>query len=671
MTVTSTTPFDTHASDAAGTADVEVQFGLAIGDLLAQSPRDSSPYVLRTAEFERQRCELPGQGVCLVDSYPSFEGAACAFIRLQAGEERQLAIHFNGAFDLRACPLGGWQLLARDSNAPSYWIPGRPVLRKLGELGHVLLEREPDLTGISISSDGWRVALHMPADWCMDWVIWRFEGESGVVASELQKPLNVERHPVFLWGSKVNCRLPGDLYRFLIHGAVYTDDFVWPRKWKFCAETDAHGIYTALDALESTTKKRLYALLKRQVLYSVMLRQAGDGGWYHGEWTTLMESHVRFHNAAMSVLEAGLDEYGDEALRDSLSKAAAFLATYTDRTDLGAWFLHDSLERSSDAMEEMRRQTNTPWIPSRVLGKSPTNKLILNSHVDALVILDRYSQLTGDTRHDALVQSGCDAATRLLALRPAETLYRWVYRAVNLTLLPKGAAAALPAPVRLIKRLTWMFLTPRLHRVKRIFPRLVMPGGLIERHIAPLHHDINYHPVNVMDLARLQRRFPALDLGAVIAEAVKAVAKSQLLAYWAEANNRRFAVVVWADALYHLCMLDPSPELRQNLACAMLQANDAGMGLPASLLGGDTEAVAREHRHPCPSPRDRRLIVANLCHGARVELLVVNPTKSELSLEWEANAPDSVSWADGAGRHVSDTPATPQVPARGWLIGLA
>jgi len=38
-------------------------------------------------------------------------------------------------------------------------------------------------------------------------------------------------------------------------------------------------------------------------------------------------------------------------------------------------------------MEEMRRQTRTPWIPSRTLGKSPTNKLILNTHLMPSLLL--------------------------------------------------------------------------------------------------------------------------------------------------------------------------------------------------------------------------------------------------------------------------------------------
>jgi len=119
-----------------------------------------------------------------------------------------------------------------------------------------------------------------------------------------------------------------------------------------------------------------------------------------------MESHYRLHNAAMLMLVSGLEETGDPVLRMALQRAAAFLSRCTDQTDIGAWFLHDSLEKSAEAMEEMRRQTRTPWIPTRTLGKSPTNKLILNTHLDAIVTLDRYREVTGENRYSELLASG-------------------------------------------------------------------------------------------------------------------------------------------------------------------------------------------------------------------------------------------------------------------------
>jgi hypothetical protein len=630
---------------------------------------DAQP-VLNTPRFTRTRQDEDAQSTILLDRFPD-AGASCCFVRLQRGPARTLSFIAEGAYVLEASPSGGWLLKAVQPGSPSYWIPQAPMLRTLDDCGHITAERPASVVGIRASATDMGVELQVPADWCLDWTCWRFEPGEANLLDALQHPLSLEQRPYFLWGSKVNFRLPADVYLYLLHGHVYTNDFVWPRKWKFCSEIDAYGLYLTLHGLELATRKKLYGLLKRQILYSVIARQAPDGGWYQGEWTDLMESHYRLHNSAMLMLEAGLEEAPEETLRQSLKRAAAFLAGCTDRTDIGVWFLHDSLERDAESMEEMRRQTNTPWIPSRVLGKSPTNKLILNTHLDAIVTMDRYREITGDDQYAGRIESARAATRTVLGLRPAEPLYRLLYWAIGLTLLPKADALRLSFPLRALKRLTWMHLTPQMHRVKRIFPRLVMPGGLIERHLSPLHYDINYHPVNVMDLVRYWRRFPAEDLAGVIDAAVKAVTDSQLLTYWAEGKPRQFAIVVWVDALYHLCTMSPSHAYRRHLAQAMQQAQDAGLGLPPSLLGGDAEVVGPAEQQPCPSPTHASLLVANLSCGQQTEILVVNPSRDGLKLAWESPVAGTLCWTGASGQPVSDLASSLSVPARGWILGRA
>lgn len=624
---------------------------------------------LRSDHFTRSQAALDGPDTALLDTFAAQAGAACCFLRLGQGEARTVRFTARGAYRLASKENVGWLLFPTDPMAPAYWIPQPPMLRKSDPFGHILAERPVSLSGLNVASDETAVELKLPNDWCLDWVFWRIEPVAAHLAAGLEQPLNIEKRPYFLWGSKVNFTLPAGVYQYLIHGQVYTNDFVWPRNWKFFSELDAYGLYLALDGLESATGKAFYGLLKRQILYSVIARQADDGGWYQGEWTDLMESHYRLHNGAMLMLAAGLEEFGDDAIRTSLTKAAAFLASCTDRTDIGHWFLHDSLENSVEAMEEMRRQTNTPWIPSRTLGKSATNKLILNTHLDAIVALERYRDATGNRQYAALIDSARGAARSLLALRPAEGLYRLIYKAIRLTLLPKDEAMRLPLPLRALKRLTWMHLLPRMHRVKRIFPRLVMPGGLIERHVAPLHYDINYHPVNVMDLARYWRRFPDENLASIVDEGIKAVMDSQLLEYWSEAKQRQFSVVEWADALYHLCTLSREPSLRHHLGRTLLVAHDAGLGLPPALLGCDTEVVSRSQRAPCPSSADGRLIVANLSHDGDMELLVANPTGIGLELAWEAQMSERLRWSDSGGLEISAAHSTLTIPPRSWVIG--
>ena len=217
-------------------------------------------------------------------------------------------------------------------------------------------------------------------------------------------------------------------------------------------------------------------------------------------------------------------------------------------------------------MRELCRQTGSTWIPARTLGKSPTNKLILNTHLDTIVTLEQYRDVTGDNQYTEQLTSARAAARGMLALRPAEALYRAGVSGNTANTVTDTGGRTLPLVVRAVKRLTWKYLTPQLHRIKRLFPRLVMPGGLIERHLSMPHYDINYHPVNILDLTRLWRCFPDEDLEVILAEAVEAVSDSSILKYWAESKPRHFSLVVWVEALYHLCTLRQDPSYRRLLA---------------------------------------------------------------------------------------------------------
>ena len=110
---------------------------------------------------------------------------------------------------------------------------------------------------------------------------------------------------------------------------------------------------------------------------------------------------------------------------------------------------------------------------------------------------------------------------------------------------------------------------------------------------------------------------------------------------------------------------------RRHLAQAMLQAQDAGLGLPPSLLGGDAEMVGPAEQQPCPSPTHASLLVANLSCGQQTEILVVNPSRDGLKLAWESPVAGPLCWTDASGQPVSDLASSLSVPARGWILGRA
>ena len=636
---------------------------------LFEPPDAQTRQTLESAQFRRIQTELANKAAVVLDSFCEEGGASCCFLRLPLGEARSARFVAQGVNRIESCPSGGWTLKPTDATLPSYWIPRAPMVRKLDAQQRILSEKPASVGGFSASSDELSIEVKIPENMNLDWTMWCFPASATGTATALDRLFVLETQPLFLWNSQTTYQSPADAYLYLVHGQVYVDRFVWPRMWRICSELDAYGLYNIMSGLELATGKSIYSLIKRQLLYSVIARQAEDGGWYHGEWTDLMESHYRFHNGAMLLLEAALKEQPDELAHKALRRAAEFIARCTDQTDLGLWFLHDSLEQNAEMMRELCRQTGSTWIPARTFGKSPTNKLILNTHLDSIVALEHYHAVTGDTQYTEQLSSARDAARAVLALRPAEALYRLAYRAIRLTLLPTPEAERLPLVVRAVKRLTWKYFTPQLYRIKQLYPRLVMPGGLIERHLAMPHYDINYHSVNILDLARLWRCFPDEDLDKILSEAVEAVSGSSLLQYWAESKPRNFSLVVWVEALYHLCTLRENPSYRHYLAQGILLILDTGLGLPPALFGTDQEAVRTGDRVPCPSPSDRRLRVANLSCNGRTEILVINNTGIDRDLTWEHNAALELSWQSADGKTIHAGDSSPCVQSRGWLWG--
>ena len=626
-------------------------------------PGDTSPISLIGDERFEWRTDGAASLGLVLDRFTGAAGAACCFLRLAAGERESIDVVIEGAYGTQSCALGGWLLQPNDAQRPTYWIPLAPVLRARDANGRILSEGIAPVGAFLPSAQRTTIRLRARAGLDLECAVWCLPPAAAQLVAELQNVRVLERQPLFMLSSHFDLRGASDVYRCLIHGTVYENRFEPVRKRKICSELEAYSLYVAMHGLEAATGKKLYGLLKRQLLRSVLARQGEDGVWHHGEWTDFMETHYRLHNGAMLLLESALDETPDATVAQGLRRAADALARATDQTDIGVWFFHDSLEESVEKTEK----SGIRWVPSRELGKSPPTKMILNSHLDAIVTLDRYRQVTGDDRHAAKVESALGAAHKLLALHPAERLYRALYWAVWLTLKPEAEAKRLPLPMRAVKRLARRYLLPQLHRVKRLWPRMVMPGGLIERHLSRLHFGVNYHSVNVMDLARVQRRFPTTAFRELLHTAVGAVTGTSLAKYWAETRQRQ-AIGYWVEALFQLCTLSPELERRAELAVAMLGALDAGLGLPPSLLGAHPEIVAPAMRYPCPSPRDERLRVANLSRGSEREILVVNPSATAIELSWEDATHAELRWVGAGGKAAfADTPL--QVPPRGWLLG--
>ena len=562
----------------------------------------------------------------------------------------------------RGQTAGGWLLLATEAPLCHYWLPHAPIARTVDADGHILTESVAELHDILFASDGLSVALTAPAGRCLDAVIWRLP--DAVLVTELQTLSPVETQSYFLLGSHTRYSKPSDLYRHLVHGWVYEDRYAWPHNRRICSENDAHALHLIFSGLQRATEKRIYGLLKAQLLLSVLSRQSEDGSYRHGEWTNAFESHYRLHCSAMHMMMDALSEKEGEDVCTALGRAGAFLARQTDKLDAGVWFLHDDLEHSSETL----RQGPFRWLPSRALGKSETNMLVLNTHLDATVALDRYREVTGDTRHQPLVDQAVSATRAVLSLRPAEWLYELLFRAIRLTFLPTAQATRLPLHQRALKRLAWKYLIPLLPHIKARWPRIVMPGGYIDRELSLRIFAHEYLPINLMDLLRYRRRFPAESVDDVIAAAFRLARDCRMFDRWSEIKGKEYALGFRAEALYHACLVYPDAEYRASLAQAVIALESQGLGLPPSLLGANSEAVAPREQVPTPVVEDARIRVVNLSRKGAIEVLLVNCSNDPARSTIVRNTPPGVTWTVGAD--TEGTVTLPQeIPVGAWLWG--
>jgi len=559
------------------------------------------------------------------------DDVCCAFIRSSnIKDEATYKFSIQGKFEILAVPAGGWVVRnSDDHNSPDYWIPVLPKVRKLDNDLHITNENSAEITGLSASTENISISIKGKHQFHLDLIVLQFKPTASHILDQLITLDDNETAPVFLWGSHTLYTKPADLFLHLIYGFVYENRTAWPFYRKICSENDAHALYVTLSGLNQTSGKSIYGLLKRLIIIATISRQGTDGAWRHGEWSDDMEAHFRLHCSGMHLLMDALSEEKNQTVEDSLKNAASFISRQRDNTNIGTWFLHDELELSEASM----RKSPFKWVRSKAFGKSLSNMLVLNTHLDTTIALDRYATITGDQQYCNEVISARHAVSALLDAKPAESLYRLIFRIIELTLLPTEQASKLPAYVRIFKRLGWKYLIPNLQHIKKIFPRINMPSGYIDRALSLKGISPAYQSINTMDLARYMRRFPD-DLSLEQTEPALEFSNQQSFRdYLAESDKTQYALGFWAETLYHLCTITDDAKYRQWLADTIIDLDRKHIGLPPSILGGNMEVLSS----PLPSSATYNagpmITVANLSYGSKTEFLLVNTGPAPETIE--------------------------------------
>ncbi|MEQ1622935.1 MAG: hypothetical protein ABL919_16180 [Methylococcales bacterium] len=582
------------------------------------------------------------------------------FIRLNA--EDLIEFILEGSYSFQSVASGGYlgQPLAADQ--PCLWITQLPIIRRTNESCQIMSEQQTFFSGLSWKDGGCSFSIKLSQSSFFDLNIWRLP--TNFSTEQLKSRQSFETEGYFLLGSHACINKPADLYRHLIHGAVYDLRYSWPQNKKCFSENEAHALYTIYSGLEKQTGKSIYRFFQLQLVLSLIQRQADDGGWYHGMWTDSSECHYRLQTSGVHLLMDEFQRTNCPQVKAALEKAVSFLSKATDQLSCGIWFLHDSLELSEQAMNSGPFK----WIANKTLGKNISNMLVLNTHLDTSVALNRYGRITGDEQYQNLVTSALNSTRAVLELKAANWLYKPLFWAIGLTMLPTEKASQLPLPVRAIKRFAWQTLIKILPDIKARFPRLVMPNGYIDRELSLRTWAIDYQSINLMDLARHAYAFPQAFNDSILDKAMEFTQTSGLIKRYRELSaDKHYSVGFWSEALYYRCLTKPDTKYRQWLAEAILECHDLNFGLSPSLLGTNGEALSYDQQVQMPLTDSPGLLMANLSLGVQKEFLLVNTSESPITVSWSSAPDPELEWHDSQGNSMVNS--TLIINNRDWIIG--
>jgi len=542
-------------------------------------------------------------------------------------------------------------------------LAAAPCLRRIDS--YMRITDEIEVT--QIISDGTPGELHLQIPskpgYCLDLLIWVACKPHCRALRETFNTSTKHEQRYFLWGSHTSLKSFSDMYRHYVHGAIYESRFSWPHRRRIYSENDAHALRVVVSGLFKMNKGQIYQLQSDQILSAVIRRQGEDGGWRHGEWTNSNEVHFRLHCSALHLLADEFEAHRNLEIRSSLERGIAFLVDHVEKLDVGAWILHDELENSVDAMSA----APFGYVSSRAFGKGRSNMLVLNSHLDALVIIQRYQDLVGENVYENLVDEGIAAALCVLNAAPATPIYSMLFKCLELTLITSQNSKNLSWPIWKLRSKVAKYAPRVLPWIKSLYPRIVMPNGYVDRDLSLQVWAHEYLGINAMDLARAARAFNNNRMLEVAENALHFGRTINIVDRWLELKGKDYAVGFWIEAAYQLYMLTGKEIYLDEIATSVVSSERAEIGLPPSLLGCNFEVVASESQRPTLDIDDLNLKVINLSNRGGEEFLLVNVSTTEMEISADY-FPGFKSCSENRGRDPRPLTDRLLVPACGWAM---
>lgn len=300
-------------------------------------------------------------------------------------------------------------------------------------------------------------------------------------------------------GSCVAAKVPEDLALFFANGILVD------RRNGTPMEMDGYSLYLALKALEMRTG-RDYSVERRALVDAVLHRMSAcNGFWRHGAWTgSDSEIHLRFTAAAIRLLAEGLADGLVSSASIPLNALRKHLA-YRDILEMGNWFLHDSLESPASNVAQP-----APHTRNRAWSSSPTNCLVLNTHIDTLITIFHVLRRVGmpDAARRSLRQQLESGLGALHGVLDADQGIPWrVLTSLDSRLRAGMFRTYSPPRTALWKRAVRGVLVrgyfPLRQRLRARYPGFVWDDGYLERDISLRGLYFEYHVANLYDLSIL------------------------------------------------------------------------------------------------------------------------------------------------------------------------
>lgn len=575
-------------------------------------------------------------------------GVECLYISLDSQQDRRIKFVFTDA-QIVSHPQG--RLITDKKQSRLFWIPIRPALREYDDHGRMVTNVESAFEIIPQSS-GFRLAAMCKAGVKLEFVMLLFRERIESFSKELTDLAPVETKHV-VRDTWLRYEGVSNVWDYLINGMIFSTRHI-PAGKAWNSQNLAYGLYYYLDFLLKRTGKQIYLICRDLVAYSVMLSLPDDSRWRHGIWTDLMETHMVHQATGIHVLLSFYEDTGNKLFLQKSRAAVDYLISCVDELDDGkVWFLHDSLEENPEDVRLYYKNL----IPSTAFGKSPSNTLCLNTHISTLTVLHRINELAPDERCGEAFESGLGTLCRLLGQRPASCLYGLVYRFRGV-----GTRLVLRTNSKLMRKIQKRYddalKKSILPRLKKKFPRFVMPNGYIERDLcfAPLSDF--YHMVNLKELLILYGQNPCDWLAGILEKSVPDTVKSGLADYAAIYGSR--AVVFLEVLLMYAAMIDDN--YLSVLVPYYMRLKDLNQAIQTDLLSNPLIA------DPSLSLRadDSRVIILAPAKSTKFVAVIINIADNDIRTTLAADEPDKLEIVDSQDGRFSLRQRL-AIPAAGYL----